>query len=539
MGKMKMLVVAPLVFSAIVRGLVIPDVEQFPLLDDKFADAVKSNAKNYSKIAIIGSGITGAATAFKLAESYRRRAPPNEQPVITVFERNEIVGGRITQAYAYNDSRYPVDTCAATFASSDRCIAQATLEVGLGLLPVTNSDPRGSGIGVWNGEKFVGYVEDDAFRELSQWSFFRQMKYFERYGLVPWVSSQEATRQRLAFSQLLNSPFNSNLQVAGQANLSKSVENLKLQDYVQNFLCAGAVFFPSGRKGGLFLDEVLTAAQRERYFGSVFDLNVLEFLFGFEERQERSIRGGNLKLIDRLLRLATNEVRLGTEVRKLERQLTGDVKLTYESNTDEATVEETFDAVIIATSLDRSNLGFNPPLEDVLGLRQKYKDSFVTHFTTSALLNGSYFNWEDTMPQTVYTTISIEDFFDGKEEPLFFSLQLLKQLRNPRDGNPQDYLFKLVSRKEVSDSEIEKMLREPNRAGDKKINWIDRRPLPQSIPVTAAAADECKVLLERIEIAPNVYYAGAGEQVIGGAEFGCRMGVNVANLILDGEALQR
>ena len=235
------------------------------------------------------------------------------------------------------------------------------------------------------------------------------------------------------------------------------------------------------------------------------------------------------------LRIATTDVRLEREVKTIERQLTGDIKLTSKSTSDESTSEEFFDAVVIATSLERSNLTFEPPLEGVNGLTQPYVDSFVTHFTTSSLLNGSYFNRAGTMPQNVYTTLSIEDEFDGKEEPLFFSLILLKQLQSPDTGVLKDYLFKLTSREEIPEAEIEKMLLTPNQPNEPKITWIDKRPFPQSIPITEAFADQCKVLLENIEIAPNVFYAGGGEQVIGSAEFGCRMGNNVASLILDGE----
>jgi hypothetical protein len=261
---------------------------------------------------------------------------------------------------------------------------------------------------------------------------------------------------------------------------------------------------------------------------------VLEFLFGYETQVESSVDGGNLQLIDRLLRIATTDVRLGTEVKAIKRKLTGDIRLTTESTTDGSTREETFDVVIIATSTDRSGLKFDPPLDNVTGLGQKYRDSFVTHFTTPSLLNPSYFNRTKTMPQNVLTTQSIDDVFDGNE-PLFFSLNLLRRIQNPQDTALQEYLFKLVSREEIPDSEIEKMLSKPTPPTKPTITWIDRRPLPQSIPITEADSDQCKTVLERIEIAPNIYYAGAGEQIIGSAEFGCRSGANVANLILDGE----
>jgi hypothetical protein len=530
-----------LLFSVFVNGLMIPDPEQISTLQSGHRiDESASNGKNYSKIAIIGSGITGASAAFRLAETYRRRlAPPGQQPIITVFEKNEIVGGRITQAYAYNDSRYPIDICAATFSIQDFCVTQSAASVGLSVLPVNLNDPytRGSGVGVWNGNEFVGFVEEEMFRQPNLWSLYRQLKWYKRYGDNPWASSADAFLIRSGFSMLLPPPFSPIVAQPGQPNLKESVMNAGLEYYVQNVICAlndPSVRFPSGEKGALFVDEVLTAAQRERFLGSVFDLNVLEFLLGYEDQMESAIQGGNIQLIERQLRIATTDVRLGREVKTIERQLTGDFKLTSESTSDGSTSEDSFDAVVIATSFDRSNLTFEPPLEGVNGLTQPYVDSFVTHFTTPSLLNGSYFNRTGTMPQNVYTTLSVGDAFDGKEEPLFFSLLLLRRLQSPDTGKLLDYLFKLTSREEIPEAEIEKMLLTPNQPNDQKITWIDKRPFPQSIPITEAYTGQCKVLLENVEIAPNVFYAGGGEQVIGSAEFGCRMGTNAASLILDG-----
>lgn len=542
-GKMRSFVVwTSLLLSVAVNGLIIPDAEQISFLQDQpGVDETASNGRNYSKIAIIGSGITGASAAFKLAESFRRRvAPPGQQPLITVFEKNEIVGGRITQAYAYNDSRFPIDICAATFSTQDTCVTQTATSVGLVVLPVNLNDPqtRGSGLGVWNGDGFVGFVEEDLFRQPNVWPLYRKLKWYKRYGNNPWASSGDAAQARTAFSVLLPQLVRPSDSQPGKPNLTQDIIDAGLQYYVQNFACAQdapEIRFPAGKKGFRFVNEVLTAAQRERFLGSYMDLNVLEFLLGYEGQQESAIQGGNLQLIERQLRIATTDLRLAREVKKIERQLTGDVKLTSVSTIDGATSEDTFDAVVIATSLDRGNLTFEPPLKGVNGLTQNYIDSFVTHFTTPSLLNGSYFNRTGTMPQNVYTTYSAEDALDGKKEPPFFSLILLMRLPSPDSGPQQDYLFKLTSRSEIAETEIEKMLLTPVVPTDPKIRWIDKRPFPQSISTTEGSGGRCKVLLENIEIAPNVFYAGGGEQVIGSAEFACRMGNNAASLILDGE----
>lgn len=104
--------VAVILFALHVQTLVLPDFEQIALrLFEGDADEAPQEDRSCSNsIAIIGSGISGAIAAFKLYEGYRRKALPNQQPCITVFERNPIVGGRITEAFMYNDPSRPVDT---------------------------------------------------------------------------------------------------------------------------------------------------------------------------------------------------------------------------------------------------------------------------------------------------------------------------------------------------------------------------------------------------------------------------------------------
>lgn len=228
-----LLIVVALLLSVIARAFVLPDPDQISIFreNDRVDGLTSPQNKTYPrKIAIIGSGITGSATAFKLAEGFRRRrAPPEQQPTITVFERNEVAGGRITQAYAYNDSRYPIDTCAVSFATQDDCTSQAALSVGLTVVPNDQNEAR-SGLGVWNGERFVGFVEEDGFRNPQQWSFYRQLKWFKRYGANPQNTNNDATGARLNFQLLLSSTFAPAIRRPGEPNLRKAVRDQQLED---------------------------------------------------------------------------------------------------------------------------------------------------------------------------------------------------------------------------------------------------------------------------------------------------------------------
>lgn len=94
------------------QALVLPDFEQLAirLAEDETYEPHQSDETCSSKIAIVGSGITGAIAAFRLYEGFRAQELPDRQPCITVFERNPVVGGRITEAYVYDDAQYPIDT---------------------------------------------------------------------------------------------------------------------------------------------------------------------------------------------------------------------------------------------------------------------------------------------------------------------------------------------------------------------------------------------------------------------------------------------
>lgn len=522
-----------------VHPFVLPEAEQFSLIphpkpgnNEEAIAKLQTEPQTPQRIAVIGSGITGAITANRLFEGSRRRRPEGPPPSITVFERNAVVGGRITQAYAYDDYRFPVDTCADYFAITDICIASAVLDVGLVTLPLTKPQ---EGTGVWDGEFFVGFIEEDGFRGPQLWSPFQQRKWKQRYGNAPLNFSTQVTNVRINFDQLLASPVpapDSN-RTPGKSNLKKEVTTAGLKKYVQNFYCSDVNFTSlDGAQGELFAREVLNAAGRERFFADEPELNVLEFFLGFEDASPSAVVGGNLQLVDRLLRLSTADVRLSTEVTQINRLSTGVIELTsFPIDSGQPSVD-TFDIVVIATSLDLANMAFNPPLRNTPGLEQKYRDSFVTHFTTASELNATYFNRTGAMPQNILTTLPLND--PEEADVPFFSLTLLTQLIVP-DTDRVENLYKLVSREEVPVPDIERFLLADKSFNGSIISWVHRQPLPKSVPVVDFEKEECEEILGEIEIAPRIYYAGGGEQVVASAEFGCRMGLNVANLIVDGE----
>ena len=101
-------ILAGVILAVRVTVFVLPEVLQSAL---QSTDTTTTRDEKCSRnIAVVGSGITGAVAAYTIAEGYRSLGLPDQQPCITVLERNPIVGGRITEAYIIDDPKRPIDT---------------------------------------------------------------------------------------------------------------------------------------------------------------------------------------------------------------------------------------------------------------------------------------------------------------------------------------------------------------------------------------------------------------------------------------------
>lgn len=328
-----------------------------------------------------------------------------------------------------------------------------------------------------------------------------------------------------------------------QRNFSQAAENV--DSLIQHPLCYrdAIEFVDKTYEGRRFLNEIAFPGARERYFADdALDFNVLELYLGLEEAIEVRVQGGALRLIERLLQLSDAEIRFDTTVLKIDSSASDfeDIGplVTSLSSASGKSLTERFDNVILATSLDRSNISFEPQLPNGPGLKQEYQDSFVTHLVTESRLSPRFFNYTDTMPQNIFTTANCSR--DGCQSSTdFFSLTLLQEFRSfqsPDEREKIEYLFKIISRKELSDQQIAQYFELPEPpAQPVTYTWINRQNLPNSVPLLKPKdlRKPCKDFLEDFEIAPRVWYAGGGEQVVAAAEFGCRLGANAAALVLD------
>ena len=471
-----------------------------PSIDDNGAKAASAK-----RIAIIGTGITGSVAAFTLAEAGRLQ--PGGRPQITVFERNPIIGGRITTTQVFGDPRLTIDTCAATFSQlDDFCLGMTATNVGLIPTPLQQNF---AGVGIWDGQAFRGFIEDGGFRDPQTWNLARKLRWYRRYGDAPWQFDRTVTSVRTKFRALGQTSF---------ASLKDEVVKMGLEGIVRESVCENQLLNCTDDKSRSFAREVVEAGIRERFFGDYDQLNGLDAVLALGTENVVSVSGGNLRLVDRLIKLSGSTLQLGTNVTRISLLPKGGWAVNFAQGGTNG--RATFDAVIIAAPLELSNITFEPPLALRTGTNLTYMDTVVTHFTTPNRLNASFFNISDPAPQNILTTGVI-----GKTDPPFFSLTLIGPVTRPETAEIEN-LYKLVSEGVISDSELGEYVEQNQSPTEPALTWIDRQLLPQSVPILAGN----QTIQDRIEIAPGLFYAGGGEQITATVEFGCRMGSNAARL---------
>lgn len=471
-------------------------------------------------IAIIGSGIVGAAAAFTLAENARQnsRAP---QLSITVFEQNAIVGGRITTTRVFDQVELTIDTCAATFSiPDDECIDDLAGQTGLVPTEVTALD---NGTAIWNGQEIVGLVEDSGFRDVSASSEFKQSRFRVRYGASP--SNGNRTTAEIQAMSLGSTLFASLAEEVGRSGLNRSL--------IRGACEGGNVLCSDDPLSQVYLREVIEAGVRDRFFGDYDELNELNSIMGLSDQFNlQSIGGGNLRLIDRLIKISNAKLLLNTKVVRLEAASKGKWKLFSAPSSGQKDNTYLFDKVIIATPLSLTDLKIAPNAPAVPLLQ--FADTVVTHFTTRYTLNASYFGTGLPVPQNILTSATATKTGNKANVP-FFSLRLLDNEIQPVNStsppDPVQKLYKIISSKNISDAEITQYLapESPEDAHLPAITWINREYLPNSVP----RLDRTVKIQDKIEIQPGLFYAGGGAQVVDTIDFGCRMGRNAARLIVD------
>ncbi|KAK1068208.1 hypothetical protein LTR33_011192 [Friedmanniomyces endolithicus] len=90
--------------------------------DEQVVFASSENAVAPLSVAIIGAGAGGASTAYHLSKF---AAASGFAVNITVFERNDYIGGRSTTVDVYDDLTSPVELGASIFVNANHILESA------------------------------------------------------------------------------------------------------------------------------------------------------------------------------------------------------------------------------------------------------------------------------------------------------------------------------------------------------------------------------------------------------------------------------
>ncbi|KAK4928371.1 hypothetical protein LTR66_016229, partial [Elasticomyces elasticus] len=496
------------------------------------------------QIAVIGSGITGAAAAYTIAENARANSSYEYPPEITIFEQNPIIGGRLTTARVFNQSELTIDTCAATFSALlDTCLQDLALNVGLTTRIVT---PLNGGQAVWDGDKIIGIPEDDGFRDSEAWSIAKTARWYNSYGDV----LQNFTADRITLEQKfltfggLSSPFTSLRQEVNNSDLLMDVASPPCNPFGKPSDAPDWCFRDKSEE---WVNEVVEAGLRERFFGGFRQNNGLATALALSsERILRSIDGGNLRLIDRLVKLSGAELLLNTKVENITqiKLQEGYQHTLFFSMPTTGIAKRDFDTVIVASPIAFANLTYLPLIRDrpqrLPVPRIPYTYTTVIHFTTTSTLNSERFNTSSPAPGIILTSDSRNFNNRNPTDIPFLSLRLLDTNIRPINSTtgqpnpiyPAQNLYKIISYNNLTDAELLSFLDDKTNQNP-SITWINREYLPQSVPQMYRTPEVEDGVQGDIEIAPSLYYAGGGGgQVVDTVEIGCRMGRNVGRLVV-------
>ncbi|GAB7363295.1 hypothetical protein MBLNU230_g3576t1 [Neophaeotheca triangularis] len=469
-------------------------------------------------IAVIGAGAAGASSAYHLAQFASDASLDLD---ITVFDRNDYIGGRSITVDAYDDPSLPVELGASIFVEINSILSGAAKEFNLTTSGFGNqrAAASGSGLGIWNGQEFV-------LTQSAGSSWWDSAKILWKYGLAPIKTMKlvKATIGKfLAIYEAENFPFESITQVVQDLGLSAATA------------ATGEQFLQENGIGGLFGSDVVQASTRVNYAQNMPFIHGLEAMVCMATEGAMSVEGGNYQIFERMVAASNATVHLETAVTGLEKQTNGSYVLKYRSNdTNTLSAESLYDTVILAAPHQFANITSSIPKSQIPD-QIPYVQLHVTLLTSPHPLNPTFFNLKPTdgTPQVILTTLPPNETPlkgpSGAGSPGFFSISTLSTLTNPQTGQ-HEYLYKIFSPAAPNGTFLSQLLglQDSDSAPcDNDITWIYRKiwhSYPYEYP---------RVTFENVLLEEGLWYTSGFESVISTMETSALMGKNVARLVVD------
>ncbi|KAL8768663.1 MAG: hypothetical protein Q9194_005648, partial [Teloschistes cf. exilis] len=248
-------------------------------------------------VAIIGAGSAGSSAAYYLNEFQSSCHRAN----ITVYERNNCVGGRSTTVSVYDDPNEPVELGASIFVKVNRNLVNAAEKFGLPIQSIGSSRKIDipEVLGVWDGDSFV-FKQSDATN-----SYWNLAKLFWKYGLSPLTTQNLMKKTVGSFLKMYEEPH------FPFASLTEAASDL---DLLSATGATGKQFLAANGVNEKFAHDIIQASTRVNYAQNLDQIHGLETMVCMAIEGAMSIQGGNWQIFDGMIKTSGATLLLNTTV---------------------------------------------------------------------------------------------------------------------------------------------------------------------------------------------------------------------------------
>ncbi|KAL5715678.1 hypothetical protein ACHQM5_017465 [Ranunculus cassubicifolius] len=446
-----------------------------------YSSSSSTTATKIDNTCIIGSGIAGSSLAY-----YLRHYSSSTFQNIHIFERNEIIGGRMAMVTIGNDS----------FESGGSILHPRNLHTVnftkfLNLKP--NKPDDSDSFGIWDGSKFLFKTYDsDSTSSIYQkiLSIYNSFRMFTRYGFSLFKMEQFVKNAVDSFCKYYESvesrpvfkTVEEMLKWSGLYELTKRSLNEELVD-------AGL--------SPILISELVTLITRVNYGQSVS----MSGLAGAVSLAGSggglwSVHGGNYQMAAGLIQFSNVTLHLNEEIDSISRL--GDH---YQLNSANGNTYNC-DVTVVATPLDEVNICFSPPISIP---NRKLQHTYTTF--VRGLLNPAFFS--------LGSVSEIPDLVGTIESPdlPFTCISVLKRY------SENDMTYKMFSRAPMEESLLDEIF--SLRKETVKINW-------GAYPHYEAPEVFAPFMLD----GSHLYYVNAFENAASTMETSAVAAENIARLII-------
>lgn len=251
------------------------------------------------KIAIIGAGPGGSSAAYFLSKAQSKLESLGygaEGLDITLFEREERIGGRTAVVHPYGDESMPaIELGASIFADVNKNLQRASRQFKL----ATGAKIGEPGItGIWDGQQFLIEGLDNGW--------WNSAKMFWRYGYSPVTTQKLVGKLVDAFLHLYDPTYMHRTGHDAQRTESgypwSSIEDLaramKLDDVAAQ--SAGDYFYGSG-VSKLFIEEIIEAATLVNYGQEIYSIHGVGGSVSLAASGATGVVGGNYQIFESMI----------------------------------------------------------------------------------------------------------------------------------------------------------------------------------------------------------------------------------------------